>query len=245
EIELYNLIHTGNGGDVDYYLKKCRDAESVLELGCGSGRITIPIGASGISVTGIDIDKEMLAVFKSDPGYSENRDKLLLHQGDMRDFNLNKLFDLVIIPYNSLLCMTTFEDAVTVLKNAKRHLKPGGEVIFDIYYVEQNDLSSIERDGFWDLGVFKDTNDAEIIVTEQAIDNDDIQRLDTAYHFVYETGSNKGATHELLIKQRAIVVEDIKKLVESAGLKLVSIKNAFDEETITDDTEQIVVVASN
>ena len=57
---LFSLLHTGSPGDVDFYTAACRGAGSVLELGCGFGRLLAPLAQAGLQVTGVDSDPAML-----------------------------------------------------------------------------------------------------------------------------------------------------------------------------------------
>jgi 2-polyprenyl-3-methyl-5-hydroxy-6-metoxy-1,4-benzoquinol methylase len=59
--ELYELVHRGTEGDVAFYRQTCADARSVLELGCGYGRLLEPLAELGIDVTGLERDPELLA----------------------------------------------------------------------------------------------------------------------------------------------------------------------------------------
>ena len=59
---LYDLDLAEDPGDVDLYLAlAARAGGKVIELGCGTGRITVPLAAAGHDVTGVDIDPTMLA----------------------------------------------------------------------------------------------------------------------------------------------------------------------------------------
>jgi len=58
---------------------------------------------------------------------------LPLHQGDMRDFDLGRTFDLVFIAANSLLHLHEAEDLVNCFRSVRRHLAPGARFIFDVF----------------------------------------------------------------------------------------------------------------
>jgi 2-polyprenyl-3-methyl-5-hydroxy-6-metoxy-1,4-benzoquinol methylase len=62
--ELYDYVPGyANRGDLDFYLNMCRSADGkILELGCGTGRILIPIAQAGFSIVGLDGSEDMLAV---------------------------------------------------------------------------------------------------------------------------------------------------------------------------------------
>jgi SAM-dependent methyltransferase len=52
---LYALVHRGNAGDVDFYVRACAGAARVLELGCGTGRVLRAVAEVAGHVTGLDL----------------------------------------------------------------------------------------------------------------------------------------------------------------------------------------------
>jgi SAM-dependent methyltransferase len=89
----------------------------ILEVGCGTGRLTRPLAAIGFDVVGLDNDPEMLA-------WSAPRVELV--EADMRDFDLTARFPLVIVPYNTLQLLTTDDDQRACFASMTRHLLPDG-----------------------------------------------------------------------------------------------------------------------
>jgi SAM-dependent methyltransferase len=132
-----SLVHSGNPGDVGFYVMACSGARSVLELGCGTGRIQHALAAAGHKVTGIDFDRPSLAENEATipPGL---RRRIELALGDMRDFDLGRTFDRVLIPYNTLYALPTDSDVVSALRSAARHLTPRGQLLFDGYVIEDH-----------------------------------------------------------------------------------------------------------
>src|SRR5271163_949957 len=88
--------------DIQFY---CDSAENyggpILELGCGTGRITMPLAQRGQQITGLDISQKMLerAAEKRDALSAEQRDRVRLVQADMTKFDLGEQFPLIIIPF--------------------------------------------------------------------------------------------------------------------------------------------------
>src|SRR5271165_7218240 len=73
----------------------------VLELGCGTGRMLVPLAQAGLHVTGLDISQRMLerAAEKRARLEAAQHDRVRLVQGDMTLFDLGEQFPLVIIPF--------------------------------------------------------------------------------------------------------------------------------------------------
>ncbi|HCK18574.1 MAG TPA: class I SAM-dependent methyltransferase [Thalassospira sp.] len=98
----------------------------VLELGCGTGRISAAIARLGVAVEGLDLSSAMLDQARA------NYPDLTWHLGNMCDFDLGRQFDLVIIPFRGLQEVTDADDQRRALERAFAHLKPGGAIALDL-----------------------------------------------------------------------------------------------------------------
>ncbi|MTB52073.1 bifunctional 2-polyprenyl-6-hydroxyphenol methylase/3-demethylubiquinol 3-O-methyltransferase UbiG [Lewinella sp. W8] len=136
-----NLIYDGNiydgmntqVDDIAFYrrwLPKNKDAR-ILELCCGTGRITIPIAQAGYSVTGVDHMPSMLKKAKIKAASAGAKIKFI--QADIRALDLKEQYDFIFIPFNSIHHMYENEDLFNMLKNVKDHLKEGGLFLFDCF----------------------------------------------------------------------------------------------------------------
>jgi len=141
--------------DVPFYLDEARRSGGpVLELAVGTGRIAVPIAASGISVVGVDLSEGMLQVARERA--QEVGAEIDLRYGDMREPPVEGTFPLVLVPFRSMLHMETDADRRAVLRAIKRHLAPTGRLIFDVFAPAADDIEDthgrwIEREpGIWE-----------------------------------------------------------------------------------------------
>ena len=141
--------------DVGFYVEEARRSGGpVVELGVGTGRISIPIAADGIQVIGVDSSEGMLAV-------ARERDELAgveldLRYGDFRDPPVDGTFPLVTIPFRSLLHMQTDADRRAVVRSVHRLLEPGGRFVFDVFCPGPEDVA--DTHGRWlerEPGIFE------------------------------------------------------------------------------------------
>ncbi len=112
--------------DVAFWLDVINDASAaggVLELACGTGRVTLPLAAAGVAVTGLDNDPAALSLARRGRGHATWP---LLIAADMRRFTLRCRFDAVIFPYNSFQLLVAGADVSACLGEVRRHLAPGG-----------------------------------------------------------------------------------------------------------------------
>jgi SAM-dependent methyltransferase len=135
--ELYD--HVGpyrTRGDVEFYVNMAKEIGGrVLEIGCGTGRILIPTAAAGISITGLDASRSMLDVLEKNLASQPKQvqDRVYLEQGDMRNFDLDEQFDLITMPFRPFQHMLTVEDQMACLKSVRKHMKPNGKFVFDVF----------------------------------------------------------------------------------------------------------------
>lgn len=121
----YDHVAVGLDGDVSFYVEEASMVGGqVLELGCGTGRVLIPVAEAGVSVVGLDNSPSMLEALrmKSESITDEARMRIRLVEDDMRTFALDCKFDLIIIPYRSLLHLSAVEDQRKALLNIHNHL---------------------------------------------------------------------------------------------------------------------------
>lgn len=132
DARLYDRLFPGGEQAVAFYRAEAdRQGGPVLELGCGTGHKLIPIASDGHPCMGLELSPEMLAAAQSKAG--DRGAELEWVQGDMREFDLGRTFDLVFIAGNSLLHLHEAEDLVGCFRSARRHLAPGGRLIFDVF----------------------------------------------------------------------------------------------------------------
>jgi SAM-dependent methyltransferase len=132
DARLYDRLFPGGEPAVDFYRAEAdRQGGSVLELGCGTGHKLIPIASDGHPCTGLERSSDMLteAQRKAD----ERALAVEWVQGDMRDFDLGRAFDLVIIAANSLLHLHETADLLNCLRSVRAHLAPGARLVFDVF----------------------------------------------------------------------------------------------------------------
>jgi len=120
------------GEFLDFYKRQItRYGEPVLELACGTGRLTIPLAEDGVHITGLDLSKEMLDLAKKKA--SDRGVKIPLIQGDMREFDLGRKFRFIFIPAQSLSHLHTREEVEDCLSCVQRHLTGDGRLLIELF----------------------------------------------------------------------------------------------------------------
>ncbi|HPO61388.1 MAG TPA: class I SAM-dependent methyltransferase, partial [Exilispira sp.] len=133
--EYYNLFYQDKNyaEEVDYIEKFIKEysinPQSILDLGCGSGRHDYEFFKKGYQVTGVDLSQSMLELTKDLPG-----NNIEFFHGDVRTIDLKKKFDVVISLFHILSYQQTNDDVIAFFETVKKHLKPEGIFICDCWY---------------------------------------------------------------------------------------------------------------
>lgn len=111
---------------IDAIIKKRKTSgKSILDVACGTGNHARLLVKKGYTVTGIDINRDMLKIAR------KKTPKASFKMGNMKTFNLRKKFDVVACMFTSINYNLTTRDVVKTLKNFKKHLKDDGVIIVD------------------------------------------------------------------------------------------------------------------
>lgn len=122
--------------DVEFYRQYARKmGGNVLEIACGTGRVTIPLAEAGFDVWGIDLSFPMLSILKRKMQSLDSSiaRKMHISQADMADFELRRRFDLIIVPFRAFQALTSEERIRSCLGQIRSHLKDDGIFILDVF----------------------------------------------------------------------------------------------------------------
>lgn len=216
ENEMYRRLHRGNPGDVGFYQRVAQQAHSVLELGSGWGRISLPLAAAGHEVVGLDDNIEFIAsarrsarAIRATPSEDATPTPVFI-EGDMRRFSLDRTFDRVLIPYNALYALGGIQGVRACFRCVRQHLSEHGELWFDVYPIDRfHELATMdevppdepEEVAVWDVA----GQSATVYETTEL--SPDQQRLVVHYDAVDPTGHHLGrhtSCHDYLLTEQIL-----------------------------------------
>lgn len=232
--------------DVPFYRDLAREAGSeTLELGCGTGRVAVPLAEAGVRVAGVDLDPAMLERARTRAEAARVADRTAWFRGDMTRLSLERRFRLAICPANTLLCLRSRTAQELALASAARHLEEGGRLALDVFHppvylsdhpadgirrvLRQGPDPSTGRTTRWSVAV-RHSVAQQILVAANEIE-------------VYDGagGVERHAFEEVL---RYCHRAELELLLEKAGLVVESVHGWFDRRPFDDTSRKIVIVAT-
>lgn len=128
----YDAFNAPDQNDLKFYLAAAKKARGpVLELACGTGRLTIPLKKEGIDITGLDLAAPMLERAKAKA--AEAGLDIPFLRGNASKFSLGRKFKLIFMAFHSMQHLAGREELEGLFSSVSRHLAPGGRFVFDVF----------------------------------------------------------------------------------------------------------------
>ena len=223
--------------DLKFYKKwlpKDKDAR-ILELCCGTGRLTIPIAKEGYNITGVDITSSMLerAYVKAKEAGLE----IEFIQADIRSLDLAEKYDLIFIPFNSIHHLYQNTDLFQALNVVKNHVKKGGFFIMDCYNPNIKYIVEGEKEQKV-ISQFTTEDGREILIKQSMVyeSKTQINRIEWHYYIDGEFNSIQNLDMRLYFPQ------ELDSYLESNGFEIIQKYGGFNEESFTDSSEKQIFV---
>jgi SAM-dependent methyltransferase len=234
--------------DVEFYVSEARSGRgAVLELGCGTGRILLPMARAGLRVTGFDLSLRMLEKCReklaAEP--TEVRARVKLMQGDMTTFDLGEQFSLIAIPFRPFQHLIEVEQQLRCLHAVARHLAPGGRLILDFFQTDPRRMHEAEFLRERPAGpeaVLPDGRRLQVkertVAFHRAEQKNDVEM----YYDVTHPG---GGTERLVFAftVRYFFRYEVEHLLARCGLRVVELFGDFERSPLRDDSPDMVFVA--
>lgn len=240
--EWYDAEYVHIRGDVPYYEKVAREtvAETgrgrILELACGTGRLTFPMMEAGASVLGIDTSKGMLD--RADARRAElppsQRMRAQFRYGDMRTFRAGERFDAVVLAFNTLMHMVEDDDLLATLHTARAHLTDEGLFHLDLHTPLPEISRNRDPDGRYDPEQMIDPRDGtRYVVTENNTYDSrrQINRMRFYYQQVDQDGRDVGPERCAAIELRVLFPRELDLFMRLAGFEVVGDWDDFERTT--------------
>lgn len=234
---LYAALHTGTEGDLAFYAQECAGSSSVLELGCGDGRVLEILDVPHRA--GLDLHDGLLRAARTRVG-----EGVELHTADMRTFELGRTFERIVLPFSGVYCMLSDEDIAACFGRVRAHLEPGGVFILDAYRADgfhaDCEPEDVGDEDWAELTVIE-AQGQPYTVFERSRWSPDTQRIDVTYRHV--PLAQPTAPVDGCIEQRYLLRHQLEGHLADAGLPNVELFGGFDRRPVSRASEHWVARA--
>lgn len=236
--ELYDAVHLGPWkGELEFYQRlAARTGQRALELACGTGRLSVPLAAGGVALTGLDLSAAMLERARHKATEAGVNVNFVL--ADMRQFNLGQPFDLIFIPINSLCHLHTRAEVENCLRCVRQHLAPGGRFVVDVFNPA---LAILSRDPtrWYEVGEYVDAQGQPLKLVEQNRYDSATQINTIKWRFEFSDGRAK----ELQLTIKQYFPQELDALLAYNGFEIEHKYGKYGEKEFHADSTQQIVVA--
>ena len=222
---------------IDYYEEIFKrfglTPELILDLGCGTGNITIPMASRGYDMIGLDCSADMLDI-AAEKAKNQNYDILFLDQ-DMTEFELYGTVDAMICALDGVNYLTEDGQFSKMLRLLHYYLNPGGILIFDINTVYK----------------FRHILDGQVFVYDEddvycVWNNDFDEKEKLCYfdlNFFLKNSDGSYARYDEYQEERAYTIEELRKYITDCGLKCLGVFDSLSFDAPTESSERLFFVA--
>lgn len=243
----YDLTHAGLTDDIAFILRLAQSANGpILELGCGSGRLLLPLARAGFTVTGVDNSAAMLAraraALQQEPPNVQSRVTLL--EADMTQMELgNGRFPLIIIPYNTFMHLDSTQKTMA-LKRVKQILRSDGRLFIDL----SSPFAIADTPDDPDLILENSFTDPQTghTVHQLASNRLDEVRQCLQITWVYEVVSAAGDAVQRRTFQadyHYLFPHQIELLLREGGFRLTDLSGDYDGSMFDEESERLLITA--
>ncbi|MEK4667421.1 class I SAM-dependent DNA methyltransferase [Niallia sp. FSL R7-0271] len=212
----------------------------ITDLACGTGRTAIPLAELGFSVTGIDIQKNMLNRAK-EKGAQRNVSINWLH-ADLTDFKLAEKSKLLYMVGNSFQHFLTNEDQDNLLKCVAASLQEGGYFIFDTRFPCKEELLQPVTEEYWKT--YKEHKSGLSVQLSTISHYDDVRQIQhyvTIRKFIKENGEVQKESRTN-IKLRYVYPQELKRLLASHQLEMVAIYEDWNKTPLKNGSQNMICI---
>lgn len=240
DANIYDGLNTSLS-DLTFYkrwLPENKDAR-ILELCCGTGRLTLPIAKDGYNISGVDYTSSMLERAKVKAAEAEL--KINFIEADIRLLDLQEKFELIFIPFNSIHHLYKNEDLFKTLKVVGNHLKERGLFLLDCF--NPNIQYIVESEKEPKVIAEYTTSDGRDVLIKQTMKYESATQMNRiAWHYFIN-----GKFHSIQnMDMRLFFPQELNSYLEWAGWNIIHKFGDFDEKAFHHNSEkQIYVLAFN
>jgi SAM-dependent methyltransferase len=242
--ELYDLFYADFTEDLAMYRGFAeRTGGSILEIGSGTGRVTLALAEEGHTIVGLELSEALRAVAQQKADRAQLTDRVTFIAGDMRRFKIDQHFGLIVVPLNTFLHNLTLDDQLATLACCKKHLRPGGLLVLDCFNPDPAQAEDDRRLIVQRSVIDRETGQAAVLLLSRATDWNN-QRQEITY-FIDRTDRHGGVQRAILpTTYRFIFRHELRLLLKAGGFDLKDEYGSYDLDPVEAGSDKLIVVAT-
>lgn len=221
---LYDYEYRRRRADVHFYTELASEligpSGRILDLACGSGRLTIPLARAGHEVVGMDLSLPMLEHAAARLGRLGRavQGRVSLVCSDMRRFALASRFPLIVMAFNAFEHLYTRVDVSACLEKVRAHLEPGGYFAFDVQNPNFEWLTR-DPDRRWARTRFTHPVSGERFMYSTNHEYDPVSQI-ALIRLYYEPLDGGGPEQVVTLSQRKFFPAELEALMHANGMRV-------------------------
>lgn len=233
------FAYSAQWNDIPFWIQLAKTyGPKVLELACGSGRVTIPVAESGVDIEGIDYSEGFLTLAQE---RTQSRSlSIKFHLADLRALPFQNKYDLMYLPTGTISHLITRSEVEAFLSGAARGLRSNGVLALDVHNPTKTWLKS------WPLNpgpehssfLHRKTNEMILLETTYAY-SADTQIFTVSYHYTFQDKSSKDGT---LVFKLYFPVE-LQSLLHYNGFEVSKIFGDYTQTEFNSENTKFVIIA--
>ena len=218
---IYDIEYRKLTEDIDHYTRLARESGEVLELGCGTGRLTLPMARTGARMVALDLSSAMLGRLREKLAAEDDLDVTVVH-GDFRTLDVEGTFPLVTLPFNAIHHLFDAAEVLELFHRVQDHLQAGGRFALDMLVP---DFRFFERDpdGVYEERIDRDPDGGRMRSWENGWYDPIAQVNHVRYHFERADGR----TQTIEVPMRMWYPQEILGLIRQARWRLLRCDQDF------------------
>ena len=241
----YDAENTDKTDDIGLYLALAEKyGGPILEVGCGTGRVMIPLAQKGYEVHGVDSVRAMLDIAEgycsASPVLTAN---MVLHHGDVLTYDLDKTFPLVLVPYNGLMHFRDQITQIAVLERLRNWTAQGGLLVLDlpnagdVFATQETDSVMYER-------TFLEPRTGHMVMQQSVSYLDRVEQL-LSVTWIYDEITGDGLVKRIIVPHVLYYYfySELKLLLERTGFEVEAVYGDTENAPYEDGCERMIVFA--
>jgi SAM-dependent methyltransferase len=242
----YDQIHTALTADVPFILEQVKkQGGPVLELGCGTGRLLIPLAEAGFPVTGVDNSPEMLDIARQRLAKKPLavRKAVTLLEKDMRNLTQETValrFAMALLSYNTLLHFCEAEVG-SILQGVARLLRPGAQLLIDVANPFLISGATFPGGPIFETSFFDETLNER--VEQWSLSSLDSRAQTVTVFWLFRTQEEESETRTVETIYYYLYPHQIILFLQQAGFRLEKMLGSYTEAPFEENSERLLLLA--